>query len=994
MARLLKPSPLACRIAPPTPLRNWLWSDARAYDGVLVPTYRPDDLLPFLKQKGVLRQIDDLYCFTFDAPVSLDPANLGAVLPLRDVGQATLTTYDLSHMAAEHRGGNRLHLVRHGQPVSYDMHAAVATDPLRFWDLGSLDVLPSAPLPAVANQSPYATELQTPRPSALLDEIAQAEPIYGDIREAVESARSYNLGDYVRRGGRFLRGVTSTIALICIGIIALLGSLGTIVIGARAGLFGLLFAASIIYVLWLLLTGRQSAGGAQPTRVAGQRSAQPRYRGPSIFDRLKSWALWNTNLGDKLRADLARHINEVSRMIEKGEIDRALKRALALGAQQSAAEQKRGHGPTSLPKPRATLDMNLSGIEGPTASFLDDNSFIQMATQYRELAQKLSAGGDHRRAAFIYSELLKDIPKALSELEKLKAYEDAAKLATAHKSPGHIAARLWFLAGKKEIAIALAKRHDAMEYIANIAEKTDPDFAAFVRGHWIKDLIAAGDLAGAVVQSAGRPALRTLHVAVTKQAILAGLLDETVVLVAATVGLDWRSAALNDDFVGKGEGGVRMLEMHLHQLVHGADPDKAPARQALIAGLVEQKQKKQSGIESFWMERAPRLSDAVIRAVLAYDTDHPAAAPLAELRQAAKELELTVLAEDLRQVVRSKPKASQQRRTFPLPSVPPATDQHWTMIACVSRGQTLVGAKSGELTLLDANGKRRWTDQMTALVGIVPIGPGRLVILVQSDGAEKQLTLLDTALHSYRELGRVALVAWHQIASVSTWLVQTPNAIGAFDVSVLLGESPRFDFLWSITQTVPIIVLGFQVGEDRIQWVSQRINQSMPGLIETWVLRLANESLDVRIIDPAVFDGRRVYEAQHLWTMANQFWPATQSMSSQWQPESRKLRLSSFDFEEEQRVMSTNTTFFDGLTDFADIVSLPEGGACAINSQTVTTTNFVIWPQKKQSFVVLEGATFIAQFSQNSGARLAVIDDHQRIIICDLDSNTAKVGVL
>ena len=176
-----------------------------------------------------------------------------------------------------------------------------------------------------------------------------------------------------------------------------------------------------------------------------------------------------------------------------------------------------------------------------------------MATQYRELAQKLSIDGDHRRAAFIYSELLKDVPSALSELEKLKAFEDAAKLATARKSPGHITARLWFLAGKKEIALALAKRYDAMEFIANIAEKTDPEFANFVRGHWIKDLIAAGDLTGAVAQSADRPHLKTLHAAVTKQAVLAGLLNEAPVLVAAVIALDWRSAALNDDFSGTTE---------------------------------------------------------------------------------------------------------------------------------------------------------------------------------------------------------------------------------------------------------------------------------------------------------------------------------------------------------------------------------------------------------------------------------------------------------
>jgi hypothetical protein len=825
-------------------------------------------------------------------------------------------------------------------------------------------------------------------------EIKEAKPIYGDIRDAVDAEKSYKVGDYIRKGGRLLRATLSSIVLIFLGCVMVLGAMGILTFSARGGLSGLIVMGCIIYALWWLFSGGQSVGVIGTSGKAKQGAGQARYRGPGMFDRLKSWALWNTKMGDRLRADIARHINEVSRMIENGDIDRALKRALALGAEQAANENKRGHGPTSLPKARAALDMDLSGIEAPTSSILNDSSFVQMATQYRELAQKLSIDGDHRRAAFIYSELLKDVPSALSELEKLKAFEDAAKLATARKSPGHITARLWFLAGKKEIALALAKRYDSMEFIANIAEKTDPEFANFVRGHWIKDLIAAGDLSGAVTQSADRPNLRTLHAAVTKQAVLAGLLTEAPVLVAAVIALDWRPDALNDDFVGTAEGGLQGLETYLNKLVHGADQSDAPARHALISGLHDRAPKKQSAGDPFWIERAPSLTDAIIRATLAYDIDHPSASPLADLRRAAKNTGLTVLAEDLRHIVRARPKSPQQKRVFALPSPASAMSQHWTMIACVGNHHTLVGAEDGELTLLNANGKRLWTDQMTALVGIVPIGPGRLVILVQADGAEKKLTLLDTALHSYRELGRVALFAWHQAASASTWLVQTPNAVGALDMSALLADMTRFDFLWSITQTVPVIVLGFQMGQHRVQWVSQRINDGAPGLIEVWGLSFANEYLSVNIIDPAALDGKLVYQSQHLWTVANQFWPATQSVSPQWQPQYRALGSKPYDFEEEQRVTINNSTFFESLTDFAQVIPAPEHGACAINNQSSEVASVVMWQQKAQPFVILEGVKFIAQFTNSAGRKLALIDDHQRIIICDFEMTTVTTGLL
>ncbi|MBI1494376.1 hypothetical protein [Halocynthiibacter styelae] len=994
MVKLLKSGPLPNRIPPPTHIRDWLWSEARAYDGILIPANKPAKLIPFLEHEGTLVQIDAYLCFRFASPVFLDPAKIGVAMPLLAVKSAGLCSYDLGDNHLAHPGSNQLHIVQHGKPVSYDLHSATHLDPLTFWEFSDLTVLSSVPLPEhiKPTQTAPPEKPQTPKLSVSLDALGNGGPVFGDIRNAVEATSSRNTGDIIRQGARLLRGIFASILIVVLGLVVIMGSLGILTTGARGGFVGLLFAVGVIYMLWKLFSGFGTIGVGQGTPRSGQWGTPQRHRGPGMFERLKSWALWNTNLGDKLRDQISRNINDVSRMIKNGEIDRALKHAIALGEQQEKVRKPRTFGPTSAPKPRASLDMDISGIEPSTSSILNDTSFLHIANQYRQLASKLSSEGDHKRAAFIYSELLKDVPKALDELEKLRAYEDAAKLATARKSPGAVIARLWFLTGKKEIALTFARRHDAMEYIANISEKTDPAFAAFLRGHWIQDLIAAGDLARAVEQSAGRPELRTLHVAVTKQAVLAGLLDEAAVLLAATCTLEWRLCALTDCNPNISGDAIQQLEARLYQLAQNADPQFASMRRDLLAGLVKNKPKDIRTEDRFWLRRVTPLTDAVIRAVLAFDRDDPAAAQLPELQRTARAMDASVLAEDLRHIIRKKPTNAPQKNLFTLPPPPANMHQDWSMIACVSNHRTLVGSTNGELVLLDENGKRCWTDQLNALVDIIPIGPGRLVILIQEHGIERRLTLLDTALHSYRDLGHCELLSWHHSATAAAWMVQTRDAVGALDISALLGDTPDLKLLWSTTQTVPLIVRAFHIGTDRVQWLSQRLNNGTPGLIETWSYTFAQETLTVRLIEPELHDGALLYEAQNLWTTNGQFWPTSQTVSQQWQPKQLVTKSVLYSFDEEKRMTGRYQSYFDELPGFAQIAPSSDQGNCLNNDTSSPEPTLLMWQHSRQPFVILKGVKFVAQSTKSTGRRLALIDSHQRIVLCDFHDRTMTLA--
>lgn len=972
-------------------MRDWLWIAAGSYDGVLIPRDEGASLTPYLDHYQKLLSLDDWYCLIFQNPVELDPAMLGRVLPLKATGAGNLSSFDLSHQTRQKSDTNGLHIVHHGQHRRFDLATAKAVDPLEFWDFSRLDVTRSQPL-ATASGQIQPTVVQAPSQNAQIVEIANMKSSFDDVRAAIDRVPNTNWREKFHGIIRALLGVFSVIVVFLaiafvLGVVAVVSDVGSIV----KTIIPFVLAAFIFWLIWPKIQPR-TIGREGVAQQAERANAASNFKGPGLFDRLKGWMLWNTSMGNRLRSKLERNMSEVSKMIERGEIDRALKRAMALGADQEGKKAK-SSPMTSLPDPRATLDLDYSGVNAPAASILTEYGFEAMATQYRALAQKLSAVGDHRRAAFIYSELLKDVPSALVELETMKAYEDAAKLATARNRPGHVVARLWFLAGKKDIALAMAKRFDAMEFVANTAEKTDPEFSAFVRGHWIEALIAAGDLARAVKESAGRPQLRKLHVAVVKQAVLAGLLDETIVLVAATTSLAWRVEALDAEPIAYTEDVSGMLEARLHRIVNGADASEAEARRVLVAGLRDAKTSKEPIAETFWSGRAPMLADVLIRSILAHDASYASVPQLKELKRFAKNMGLYVMAEDLRHIMRNKPERPQQRRNFPLPAAKPSAS-YWTMVACTANGCTLIGAHSGELALVDKVGARLWTDHVTDLVGIIPIGPGRLVLLVQGNSTDRKLTVVDTVLHSYRVLGRIALTTWHTYASASSWLVQSPSTIGALNVTALLDTSPVFELLWSINQTVPIRVLAFQNGPDWVHWVSQRMDQGSPGILEIWRLTPRDHDLKVKIVDPRNDATKYLYKAPHLLLPFWQFAALEQVIGDNRSLFKSAVVTEIYSYEGEKRVLQENAEFWKALKNPASITSVEENLACATYKSSSDRPHVELLRKDNSGIAVLKGATIVTQFTSENGERLVVIDDCGRVILCDLKQQTVKLANL
>lgn len=844
MALKLKKSPLPDRIDPPAPLREWVWTAPGPFHGVFATD--PQALLPLLDVPARMVRVAEGYCLFFDTARTLDPAEVVG-LPLRRMGPERYASYDTS----DQRSG--LSLILQGAPQLISLQDAETVDPLSLWDFSAMATTQGRPPPAFPTAIPKTGKPQqtpTPELNRNLKAIAGGPQVFERIKENTDAIKEPRLGSLTRAIGSFSGRLLATLLLVFIYFWI---TLATLRLGASGGALGLIAAVAVL--MWYFgffglrglgsgnATGTKRGWGAGPSKGRGTSPGPaPAHRG--LLGRLREMALWNTSLGNKLRRELQRHLDEVNKMIDQGDIDRALKRAMSLSKEEER-KNKRSPLMMSPPKPRANLDFDLNRSEG-TVAIPGNWGFEELRDKYRDLAEDLSAKGDHRRAAFIYAELLDDVPPALAELEKIEAYEDAAKLATARKQSGHTLVRLWYLAGNKEVALLMARRHQAMQVLADVAEK-EPEFAAFVRQHWVEDLVTEGDLPRAVAESANNERLAALHLRVLEKAISAGHILETPVLEEALKTLPWTIEALN---ASSDEANVvGRLEQVVHQGI--VDPTVGDIRQRLWSGV--------TGLEASDPRKAA-LTDALIRASLSYDADTPYALQSSELRRLARAGGCAALAEDLRQIHRLKPKERPSRANFPLPQT--GTGQ-WTMAAAIQGGAALLANSNGEMALFDLAGDKRWTDHLPDLVGLVPVSSGRLVLLVQGRDSLRRISVLDTTRRSYRALGSIKLLEWDRYAGDGTWQIQTPEAIGALDLAQLLAEEPTFEMLWSITQTIPVKVLAFQSTPHMAQWLTQRLDMRTGGLMELWRLQRNTQSLTVWL--ESENGGQELAATPHVW---------------------------------------------------------------------------------------------------------------------------------
>jgi hypothetical protein len=376
-------------------------------------------------------------------------------------------------------------------------------------------------------------------------------------------------------------------------------------------------------------------GGAKPS--APGRGAPPRRpeippppaaAGDGAWNRLKRWLSRKATggaLGRMLGRKHAQILNELFELLDRGDVDEALRRAIPLG---------KGPGGGDSPlwgSPGRRDSIHLSPVpRGGAASsiFADDPILAALRQRYRSLFERLDAQGKIDEAAFVLGELLGDWAEAVTYLERKERFRLAAEVAEGHRLDPGLVVHLWLRAGEPARAVLVARaRHAfaaAIERLQKRGTTLDHVYLVELRRLWADELAQDGDLLGAF--RAVEPVFGQLG-RDTRERALAWLRDGAdlegppgAVLLAKALGFDtaerarWRDRALA--LAADLDPGRRVDRFAFLKALVGerADSTRVVARAATRLLLVEAEVSAET--RRLALELARHASDAVLLADL------------------------------------------------------------------------------------------------------------------------------------------------------------------------------------------------------------------------------------------------------------------------------------------------------------------------------------------------------------------------------------------
>ncbi|MEG3086955.1 hypothetical protein [Sphingomonas sp. PB4P5] len=586
---------------------------------------------------------------------------------------------------------------------------------------------------------------------------------------------------------------------------------------------------------------------------------------PGVLENLAGWVRWHTPLGKGLIAAFGSRMQMVEKLLQSGDVDSALKLALKLG--DPGQKTKRSGFPARLPGIRSSLDFNIgSGLF--SMPILGGGTFDTMRQRYAALAATLEAQGDHRRAAYVHAQLLGDHLTAVLTLEKGMLYSDAAKLALDAKLDPVVYIRLFYKAGKSDTALALARRTGCFDTLAEDSRKHDADYHTGVVKAWTDMLIATDQHLRALQVTDALAKTDKILIERRREWLqgaleLAGNAIPAEVLVRTLLTARWteediaRQGFADFPMMADGVAPFALALQRVQSWVRNEGDDVGGDLLALLQSMVRLADSKRIEQAAFWQGPAPIVIDGLVRAII-----EGASASLAQrdfetltalLRQARQEVFATDLAK-LRKMYAAPAKPSDN---WHLP--PPAAHAAPVRHACLLRnGDAVVWRENSLLQLLDRRGQPLWQGNVGDVVGLVAVGSGANVIMVQQvPGATvdvRRLTRFASHRRQFHEIGTVRLIAHHDVTSDGEWLVQIGGEIGALDLVKLCAEAPAIEFLWSCKLTEQLRAIGFLHQPQCHAWITRTTQPERCHLLEMFQLR-DTRTLETRIGKPATSGG-------------------------------------------------------------------------------------------------------------------------------------------
>ena len=447
----------------------------------------------------------------------------------------------------------RLRVWRHGAPQDVDPGALPAVDPAGWVDL---DAVPVHVLRAVEPPPPPVPALGSP-PPAPRPQLRRIAGITDDPR--ADRVAQLFAGDRAAPGGVASRRPRGRVRLArLVGSTVVIGGLSTLLVVTTAFEHTFPPLRLVIALAWAI---SRAADGSEPVAGGGAEPARPARR-PRTSPRLQRFLAGP--LGVVLRSRHERYLHDLAAAFRQGRFEEALRRSIAIGGAG-------GRLTVRLPRPRlgplAPTPVAAPGAGPPLA--LSATAYLR--DLYTQAAAAREGRGRVEEAAFVHADLLGAVTDAVLLLERHDRPRLAAELAQGRWLDPPLVIRLWWRAGERDRALDVARLRGGLRAAADRLADTAPDAALQLRGAWVTELLAAGNVPAAADAAWGAPSLRALV----------------------------EPALVDASRVGGGPVGARLLAYRVtgrpdpeavdaaETLLGTPDPDRVPERTAFVSALAE-----------------------------------------------------------------------------------------------------------------------------------------------------------------------------------------------------------------------------------------------------------------------------------------------------------------------------------------------------------------------------------------------------------------------
>ena len=858
----------------------------------------------------------------FATQQTLDHETLGTLRPLFQSAHGFCDAPDIP------ASKDCLRLWWQGQPHDFDMQQAERLSLSLLWPLGSVERHDSKTLPSLTGdrgrRTPKASPIQARDPALAalggaqhLDALAR-EPEKGEGRAWFRVA--WGIADTFRSTRRVVRegfGLIWTLLLLAAHAVVFLLVCFVAYSALRPAfvapsfwrpwpilltvIFSIIVGAILLVLLLRVLGLVLGSGDDQEEVEAGK----PRYT-VSILQRFRSWFSAYTPLGDDVRRAYAKRLDEVQKLLSQGKIDEALLRALAVAQKHSDKGGLKRFFPTKGPGVRGQLDFEVETSDF-VSPVLAPGAPQFLRTEYSKLAKTLEGQGDFRRAAYVYSKLMGDHFHGIEALVKAGMALEAAEVSLQSEQPPSRTICLYYATGKKELALALAKRYGDFQELADQSGKSDPEFYALVVHTWCQDLMRSGRWLDALEASeplatdlAREPQnLNPLHplLAMRRDCLTDALAEhrqgETMparLLVRGLLMLPWQAEDWPMDWLSSRlSGEAEPSPMHTAkqsvqaalaaslapaqvagQSDAAAHPDRQPTnsaaahdkeQEAILETLSALAQNDSLEQDCFCQHASETFLDSYTRYLLAvlgaqgrFDSKMQA-----KIRDLLQQFGLRVLHEDVAKLtsISQAPTHAKVCQNLQLPTAPPVGDP--CMLACPLEGQKLaIWRQSGKLEIFDKSGKLLASHWMSHLLDLICVPGSQTMLVLQKAGALTRIMSLGLHSNQVRELAIADLRYWSSNLSKRHWYVQLGPSVTALSLPDLLRpDAPGQvtsrlvpDWQVQIGDTLRTLAIADMM-DGEISWLTVDDRQTRYGLIEHWSFEATFGKLQTRLCEPS-----------------------------------------------------------------------------------------------------------------------------------------------